>query len=806
MVKKRFSFIIEFFLVVLIVMGLFPAASAEILHVGPNNCPYRSVQDAVDHASSGDEIWVVQGTYHENLLIMDKSNLSIIGGYADETFSRRDPTAYSTTINGSQQSHVIKVYNATGITIDGFVITNGKALNGGGICANTYSGSSIDLTLKNNIIKGNSAENVGGGVSCYSSLDGGPISIVMINNTITANSTPQIPSKGGGGAYLKATSSNITASILNNTFSGNKSNAGGGISISSSSGYSINVDFLNNHIYGNDVSDNGGGMAITSFDVNSNTVVFIEGNTISENTAYTAGGIWSRSMDLGSVSLSLFNNAFTDNTVSSGGGGINLNTWGGAATLTIMENLFDGNIAGGGAGIIAASHSGGTLDLDLSRNTFRDNISNGSGGAMSVSAYDSNSKADLNLSNNLIYGGSAVYSGGGIWLYTSNGGTLSADLCHSTVTNNTAGWGGGLCADTEAGHTTAICRNSILWGNSITDTAKNASKTSVKLDLYHCCLGSSLGGYNDKGGNLNINPIFLAPSMGNYHLSPTSLLIDNGQFIESANYDIDGDLRPRGWGRYDIGTDEADPIYHFAGGDFDGDGKTDIAVWRPLNGKWFIKDIAIQTWGALGDIPVPGDYNGDGITELAVWRSSNGKWFIKGTAIQTWGALGDIPVPGDYNGDGITELAVWRPSNGKWFIKGAAIQTWGALGDIPVPGDFNGDGITELAVWRPSNGKWFIKGAAIQTWGALGDIPVPGDFNGDGITELAVWRPSKGKWFVKGIAELIWGMLGDIPVPGDYDGDGVTDIAVWRPSKGKWFIKDVALHLWGSLGDIPISR
>ena len=77
-----------------------------------------------------------------------------------------------------------------------------------------------------------------------------------------------------------------------------------------------------------------------------------------------------------------------------------------------------------------------------------------------------------------------------------------------------------------------------------------------------------------------------------------------------------------------FGQDQDQPTI----GDFDGDGKTDIAVWRPSTGVWYRinscdDQIFIYQFGSNGDIPSVGDFDGDGKTDITVFRPSNGVWY-----------------------------------------------------------------------------------------------------------------------------------------------------------------------------------
>lgn len=251
----------------------------------------------------------------------------------------------------------------------------------------------------------------------------------------------------------------------------------------------------------------------------------------------------------------------------------------------------------------------------------------------------------------------------------------------------------------------------------------------------------------------------------------------------------------------------------FAVPDFDGDGRTDISVFRQKLGQWsYIRssgnETALFQFGTPFDKIVPGDYTGDRKTDIAIWSPANGAWYILRSEDSiitsvTFGQIDDVPVPGDYDGDGKSDFAVFRPSNGNWYSirsgDGAVeIFHFGTAGDKPLLGDYDGDGKSDKAIFRPGDNSWWILNSSNQnlsiiTFGLATDKLVPADYTGDGKTDIAVWRPDNGAWYVlrsdnAALQIVNFGANGDVPVMGDYDGDGKSDFAVWRPADAGWYI------------------
>jgi hypothetical protein len=298
--------------------------------------------------------------------------------------------------------------------------------------------------------------------------------------------------------------------------------------------------------------------------------------------------------------------------------------------------------------------------------------------------------------------------------------------------------------------------------------------------------------------------------------------------------------------------------------DFDGDGRTDIALYRegsrdlsvaPLPSIWYFLSTrtgvtsAVQ-WGRSLDIPAPADYDGDGRTDVGIYRWWN---FDSGDANEWWlsRSSGGHQVlmyePGynkfnrNYIGDARAEIGQLYQTNisqipgdpcylSVFFIGDLAGNTLRkTVGDTcnviptPVPGDYNNDGRSEIAVfdnhlfkvWLPPYNSGYTTPDMTQTLNI--DQPAPGDYDGDGKTDFAGTRTQGGRmiWVVKQSSngqerETDFGFATDKAVPGDYDGDGKTDIAVWRPSDGGWWILnsgsgEVNLWYYGLPTDTPLE-
>lgn len=246
--------------------------------------------------------------------------------------------------------------------------------------------------------------------------------------------------------------------------------------------------------------------------------------------------------------------------------------------------------------------------------------------------------------------------------------------------------------------------------------------------------------------------------------------------------------------------------------DFDGDGKSDVTVWRPSNGEWWTIPSSTGVgfrkgvWGGVGDVAVPADYDGDGKADIAIFRAASHEWWISlsstgRTVVPLWGDQGDVAVPADYDGDGKDDVAIWRPSTGTWWLaqstKGIRTQQWGTNGDVPVAAQVDGYMGSDFVVMRPSTRELFMLGSVSGTstsrrLPSFNEIPVAAPFYCWSDT-VASFNKVNGQWSVPGALTFIYGMAGDVPLPGYYSGSNPTmgaQRAVFRPSEGKWYIHE----------------
>jgi photosystem II stability/assembly factor-like uncharacterized protein len=435
------------------------------------------------------------------------------------------------------------------------------------------------------------------------------------------------------------------------------------------------------------------------------------------------------------------------------------------------------------------------VSMVVASQTFGTNVS-----AISVSKQNDNVRL-IGLTNGTVFStstGSATLtqmSGGFPARYVGRTAIDPSNASIGYVTFN----GYGVAAGQHVFKTTNLSAATPTWavsGNGIPDVPVNAFAIDPtnSSNLY---AGTDIGVYASTDGGANWLPI------------------NNGQLPRVAVFDMA--IQPtskilriatHGRGIWELNLNTVRKPYI----DFDGDGKTDVSIFRPSVGEWWYLrssdggNRAFQ-FGASTDKLVPGDYTGDGKTDIAVFRPTTGQWFVLRSEDSLFyafpfGLNGDIPVPSDFDGDGKTDAAIFRPSTNTWYISnssgGTTIQTFGAAGDKPVVADYDGDGKSDIAIYRVSLGQWWYLRSSdgtnrVFTFGTSTDKPVQGDYTGDGKADIAIFRPSTGQWFILRSEDSLFyafpfGISIDLPAPGDYDGDGRFDAAVFRPTAATWYI------------------
>jgi photosystem II stability/assembly factor-like uncharacterized protein len=252
--------------------------------------------------------------------------------------------------------------------------------------------------------------------------------------------------------------------------------------------------------------------------------------------------------------------------------------------------------------------------------------------------------------------------------------------------------------------------------------------------------------------------------------------------------------------------------------DFDGDGKSDPALYDPVSGGWFVflsaSDYALASLvlGGAGLTPFAADFDGDGKADPAVYdqltaglyaRLSNSGYIL--ASVTGFGGIGFEAVVADFDGDGRADPAVYEAAAGTWLYRlsssnyvPAGILGFGGSGYAPAPADYDGDRKTDLAVYQEASGSWFIRyssaGAGAEVYLALGGpgyAVVAGDFDGDSLADPAVYNETSGHWLIRlsgtgTIVGTIFGGPGLLALPVDFDGDGLGDPALFRQADAVW--------------------
>ena len=502
---------------------------------------YLSLGNALQNASSGDQIWVASGIYYPSLTnnrnasFVLPNNVAILGGFPNSgspTISGRNPTLNITILSGDIDQNGTLANNAYTIIyskdvssstiLDGFTITGGNAngtftvdfpillVNGGAAWVNEASNfNNSNPTVRNCIFEGNHAVNRGGAIF-QKAAPGGEANYTLENCLFQNN----FAGKEGGAIFnAQSGSGSICAPTVTNTnFISNTAGESGGA-------------VYNNGAFFGEVS---GSYLNCTF--NNNT-----------SNTHEGGAVYNNAFFLGNSNPNFTDCNFTNNSsiVGSGGAIYTDASSDGESNFKITNCVFDNNssVVYGGA-ICSIISNGGIIKPTYSNSVFSQNSSANGGATYSRGAFGSD--LDVFIVNCVFFKNSGGI--GGV-IYQNESGINS--LVHTKVSNsifeeNTAGF-------SPTFHLTGP--SSITLNHSIFDVS-NCN------ELVH---GDGFSEADCNGGNLfNQDPLFTNPNGGDFHVFSNSPAINAGNNPDvPAFLTTDSDGNPRiADGNVDIGVYE----------------------------------------------------------------------------------------------------------------------------------------------------------------------------------------------------------------------------------------------------------